>query len=48
VLKGKGRFIAIPQRAVSNDAHFPLPFEKGTEIDVQIKNKKSCKKKFDK
>jgi hypothetical protein len=49
MLKGKGRIIAIPptssykvliESRVVNDSQFPLPLEKGTEIDVQIENEK--------
>ncbi len=49
MLKGKERIIAIPQTSsfklliesrVVNDSQFPLPLEKGIEIDVEIQNKK--------
>ena len=54
VLKGKGRIIAIPPESsfkvlieskVVNDSQFPLPVEKGTEIDVEIENEKIILKK---
>lgn len=47
MLKGKGRIIAIPpdssfkvliESKVVSDSQFPLPLEKGTEIDVEIEN----------
>jgi hypothetical protein len=49
VLKGKGRIIAIPpvssfkvliESKVVSDSQFPLPVEKGAEIDVEIENDK--------
>lgn len=49
MLKGKGRIIAIPPESsfkilieskIVNDSQFPLPLEKGTEIDVEIENEK--------
>ena len=55
LLKGKGRFIAIPpassfkvliESRVVNDSQFPLPLEKGTEIDVEIQNEKVILKKM--
>ncbi|MDO8725137.1 MAG: hypothetical protein Q7J35_03600 [Candidatus Methanoperedens sp.] len=55
VLKGKGRIIAIPptssfkvliESRVVNDSQFPLPLEKGTEIDVEIQNEKVILKKM--
>ena len=55
VLKGKGRIIAIPpassfkvliESRVVNDSQFPLPLEKGIEIDVEIQNEKVILKKM--
>ncbi len=55
VLKGKGRIIAIPpassfkvliESRVANDSQFPLPLEKGIEIDVDIQNEKIILKKM--
>ena len=55
VLKGKGRIIAIPpassfkvliESRVVNDSQFPLPLEKGIEIDVEIQNEKVVLKKM--
>jgi hypothetical protein len=49
VIKGKGRIIAIPpassfkvliESKVVSDSQFPLPLEKGVEIDVEIENEK--------
>jgi len=49
VIKGKGRIIAIPpassfkvliESKVVSDSQFPLPVEKGAEIDVEIENDK--------
>ncbi|MDO9099049.1 MAG: hypothetical protein Q7U60_13135 [Candidatus Methanoperedens sp.] len=49
MLKGKGRIIAIPpvssfkvliESKVVSDSQFPLPVEKGAEIDVEIENDK--------
>ncbi len=49
MLKGKGRVIAIPpassfkvliESKVVNDSQFPLPLEKGAEIDVKVENDK--------
>jgi len=49
LLKGKGRIIAVPpsssfkvliEARVVNDSQFPLPLEKGIEIDVRIENDK--------
>lgn len=49
MLKGKGRIIAIPpdssfkvliESKVVSDSQFPLPIEKGTEVDVEIENEK--------
>ena len=55
MLKGKGRIIAIPptssfkvliESRVTNDSQFPLPLEKGIEIDVEIQNEKVILKKM--
>ena len=55
LLKGKGRIIAIPpassfkvliESRVVNDSQFPLPLEKGIEIDVEIQNEKVILKKM--
>ena len=55
VLKGKGRIIAIPpassfkvliESRVVNDSQFPLPIEKGIEIDIEIQNEKVILKKM--
>ncbi len=49
MLKGKGRIIAIPpdssfkvliESKIVSDSQFPLPIEKGTEVDVEIENDK--------
>ncbi len=49
MIKGKGRIIAIPpassfkvliESKVVSDSQFPLPVEKGAEIDVEIENDK--------
>ncbi len=49
MIKGKGRIIAIPpassfkvliESKVVSDSQFPLPLEKGVEIDVEIENEK--------
>lgn len=49
MLKGKGRIIAIPpvssfkvliESKIISDSQFPLPLEKGAEIDVEIENDK--------
>lgn len=49
MLRGKGRVIAIPltislklliESKVVNDSQFPLPIEKGAEINVEIDNEK--------
>jgi len=49
LLKGKGRIIAIPpisslkvliESKIVYDSQFPLPIEKGAEIDVEIENEK--------
>ncbi len=54
VLKGKGRIIAIPpansfkvliEAKIANDSQFPLPLEKGAEIDIEIDNEKSILKR---
>jgi hypothetical protein len=56
VLKGKGRIIAIPpassfkvliESKVVSDSQFPLPLEKGAEIDVKIDNEKVILKKVE-
>ncbi len=55
VLKGKGRIIAIPpsssfkvliESRIASDSQFPLPLEKGTEIDVEIENDRLILKKM--
>ncbi|VVB89735.1 Uncharacterised protein [uncultured archaeon] len=47
VLRGKGRIIAIPptssfklliESKIVSDSQFPLPVEKGVEVDVEIEN----------
>ncbi len=49
VLNGKGRIIAIPpassfkvliESKIVSDSQFPLPLEKGAEIDVKIENER--------
>ncbi|MCZ7400165.1 MAG: hypothetical protein O8C62_10925 [Candidatus Methanoperedens sp.] len=49
MIKGKGRIIAIPpagsfkvliESKIVSDSQFPLPLEKGAEIDVEIENDK--------
>ncbi len=49
LLKGKGRIIAIPptssfkvliESKIVYDSQFPLPIEKGAEIEVEIENEK--------
>ena len=49
MLRGKGRVIAVPpmssfklliESKVVNDSQFPLPVEKGAEINVEIDNEK--------
>ncbi len=56
VLKGKGRIIAIPptssfkliiESKIIYDSQFPLPLEKGAEIDVIIENEKLILKKVE-
>ncbi len=49
MLRGRGRIIAVPPRSsfkliieskIVNDSQFPLPIEKGAEINVEIDNEK--------
>ena len=49
MLRGKGRVIAVPpmssfklliESKVVNDSQFPLPVEKGAEINVEIDDEK--------
>jgi hypothetical protein len=49
LLRGRGRVIAVPPRSsfkvlieskIVNDSQFPLPIEKGAEINVEIDNDK--------
>ncbi len=49
MLRGKGRVIAVPpmssfklliESKIVNDSQFPLPVEKGAEINVEIDNEK--------
>ncbi len=49
MLRGKGRIIAVPpassfklliESKIVNDSQFPLPVEKGAEINVEIDNDK--------
>jgi hypothetical protein len=49
LLRGRGRVIAIPPESsfkllieskIVNDSQFPLPIEKGAEINVEIDNEK--------
>lgn len=56
MLKGKGRIIAIPpvssfkvliESKIVSDSQFPLPLEKGTEIDVKIENEKVILKRVE-
>ncbi len=56
MLKGKGRIIAIPpsssfkvliESKIVNDSQFPLPVEKGAEIDVEIENEKIILKRME-
>ena len=56
LLKGKGRIIAIPptsslkvliESKIVYDSQFPLPIEKGAEIDVEIENEKLILKRVE-
>ncbi len=56
LLKGKGRIIAIPpisslkvliESKIVYDSQFPLPIEKGAEIDVEIENQKLILKRVE-
>ncbi len=56
VLTGKGRIIAIPptssfkvliESKIIYDSQFPLPLEKGAEIDVLIENEKLILKRVE-
>jgi len=56
LLKGKGRIIAIPptsslkvliESKIVYDSQFPLPIEKGAEIEVEIKNEKLILKRVE-
>jgi hypothetical protein len=56
VLKGKGRIIAIPptsslivliESKIVYDSQFPLPIEKGAEIEVEIENQKLILKRVE-
>ncbi len=49
MLRGKGRVIAVPpmssfklliESKIVNDSQFPLPVEKGAEINVEIDDEK--------
>ncbi len=49
MLRGRGRVIAVPptgsfklliESKIVNDSQFPLPIEKGAEINVEIDNEK--------
>ncbi len=49
MLRGKGRIIAVPpmssfklliESKIVDDSQFPLPIEKGAEINVEIDNEK--------
>ncbi|SNQ61558.1 hypothetical protein [Candidatus Methanoperedens nitratireducens] len=49
MLRGRGRVIAVPpassfklliESKIVNDSQFPLPVEKGAEINVEIDNEK--------
>jgi hypothetical protein len=49
LLRGKGRIIAVPpmssfklliESKIVSDSQFPLPVEKGAEIDVEIDDEK--------
>ncbi len=49
MLRGRGRIIAVPltssfklliESRIVNDSQFPLPVEKGAEINVEIDNEK--------
>lgn len=49
MLRGRGRIIAIPpgssfkvliESKIVNDSQFPLPIEKGAEVDVEIEHDK--------
>ncbi len=49
MLRGKGRVIAVPpassfklliESKIVNDSQFPLPVEKGAEINVEINDEK--------
>jgi hypothetical protein len=49
LLRGRGRVIAVPptssfklliESKIVNDSQFPLPVEKGAEINVEIDNEK--------
>ncbi len=48
MLRGRGRVIAVPptssfklliESKIVNDSQFPLPIEKGAEINVEIDNR---------
>ena len=56
MLKGKGKIIAIPpmssfkvliESKIVYDSQFPLPLEKGAEIDVVIENEKLIMKRVE-
>ncbi len=56
MLKGKGRIIAIPpvssfkvliESKIVSDSQFPLPLEKGAEVDVKIENERLVLKRVD-
>ncbi len=49
MLRGRGRVIAVPPKSsfkvlieskIVNDSQFPLPIEKGAEINVEIDDEK--------
>ncbi len=56
MLKGKGRIIAIPpassfkvliESKIVSDSQFPLPLEKGAEVDVKIENERLVLKRVE-
>ena len=55
MLRGRGRIISVPPESsfkvlieskVVNDSQFPLPIEKGTDVDVKIENEKIILKRI--
>ncbi len=55
LLRGRGRIIAVPPESsfkvlieskVVNDSQFPLPIEKGADVDVKIEDGKIILKRI--